>query len=281
MIDRIDYGLSLKSKSSLGINGYEFYQKESEKTEQQNKEEEILLGSIVNENMQIAYGVLGVIPLLAGNYLIVITGREKVCSISGKDIYKVTETTVVQIPVDLLNLTEDEKRIEREYVELLENFLDTSQFYFSLTYDITQSAERISQFSSSEKTLPSWKRVDSRFFWNGYLLRDLIKSKIDLWILPVIEGFIHTFNDTINDRLFTYILISRRGCGRTGARYLMRGADPQGHVANFVETEQLIESEGIVSSFVQIRGSIPLIWSQKGKALKPKPTVEQSLFTVC
>ena len=40
----------------------------------------------------------------------------------------------------------------------------------------------------------------------------------------------------------------------------------QGVVANFVETEQLVELEGpglrVVSAFVQLRGSIPLLWSQ-------------------
>ena len=49
----------------------------------------------------------------------------------------------------------------------------------------------------------------------------------------------------------------------------------QGVVANFVETEQLVEvttpSGTVVSSFVQIRGSIPLLWSQIPN-IKYKPT---------
>lgn len=43
------------------------------------------------------------------------------------------------------------------------------------------------------------------------------------------------------DQVWKYIFISRRGCLRTGARYHTRGADPMGNVANFVETEQMIE----------------------------------------
>lgn len=50
---------------------------------------------------------------------------------------------------------------------------------------------------------------------------------------------------------------------------------PQGVVANFVETEQLVEvttpSGTVLSSFVQIRGSIPLLWSQIPN-IKYKPT---------
>jgi hypothetical protein len=54
------------------------------------------------------YGCLGIISLLAGNYLIVITERDKICTIKGKDIYKVTKTQIVQIPVDLSQLIEEE-----------------------------------------------------------------------------------------------------------------------------------------------------------------------------
>jgi hypothetical protein len=89
------------------------------------------------------------------------------------------------------------------------------------------------------------------------------------------------FREDINGCQFDYVLISRRGCARTGARYHMRGADAQGYVANFVETEQLVLYDGLCSSFVQIRGSIPIIWNQRGKSLKPKPVAEQSFLTVC
>jgi hypothetical protein len=43
----------------------------------------------------------------------------------------------------------------------------------------------------------------------------------------------------------------------------VRGADADGYVANYVETEQiLITGAGALYSYVQVRGSIPLIWSQ-------------------
>jgi hypothetical protein len=42
----------------------------------------------------------------------------------------------------------------------------------------------------------------------------------------------------------------------------MRGVDEEGHVANFVESEQaLLHGDGRQTAFVQIRGSIPLFWS--------------------
>ena len=40
--------------------------------------------------------------------------------------------------------------------------------------------------------------------------------------------------------------------------------DDHGHVANFAESEQLIAIGDEISSFVQIRGSVPLFWDQPG-----------------
>lgn len=48
---------------------------------------------------------------------------------------------------------------------------------------------------------------------------------------------------------------------------MMRGVDDEGHVANFVETEQLIHVEtldDLVVSYIQTRGTVPLFWEQPG-----------------
>jgi len=44
----------------------------------------------------------------------------------------------------------------------------------------------------------------------------------------------------------------------------VRGVDDQGAVANFAESEQSIFMGEEVSSYVQIRGSVPLFWDQPG-----------------
>ncbi|XP_065536702.1 synaptojanin-2 isoform X4 [Lathamus discolor] len=59
-------------------------------------------------------------------------------------------------------------------------------------------------------------------------------------------------------------LISRISCERAGVRFHIRGVNDDGHVSNFVETEQTIYLDDDVSSFVQIRGSVPLFWEQLG-----------------
>lgn len=60
-----------------------------------------------------------------------------------------------------------------------------------------------------------------------------------------------------------FALVSRRSCMRTGMRYRTRGINHFGYAANFVETEQLVIFNNTISSFVQTRGSIPLLWEQR------------------
>lgn len=47
-------------------------------------------------------------------------------------------------------------------------------------------------------------------------------------------------------------------------RFNVRGTNDDGHVANFVETEQVIYIDNEVTSYVQTRGSVPLFWEQPG-----------------
>ena len=60
-----------------------------------------------------------------------------------------------------------------------------------------------------------------------------------------------------------------------GMRYKRRGVDTDGHVANYVETEQLIHVHSHTLSFVQSRGSVPVFWSQAGYRYNPRPRLEK------
>lgn len=79
-------------------------------------------------------------------------------------------------------------------------------------------------------------------------------------------------NVTINGKSFTWTLISRRTVHRAGTRMFKRGLDNEGNAGNFVETEQIVEYENSRCSLVQIRGSIPLVWTQlPNLRYKPPP----------
>ncbi|KAK1468531.1 hypothetical protein CMEL01_00298 [Colletotrichum melonis] len=83
------------------------------------------------------------------------------------------------------------------------------------------------------------------------------------------------------EKKFLLTIISRRSTQRAGLRYLRRGIDEQGYVANAVETEQILSSTSWdkpskIYSFLQIRGSIPLFFTQSPVSLKPAPVIQHS-----
>lgn len=84
------------------------------------------------------------------------------------------------------------------------------------------------------------------------------------WLLKVICGVVTIRTVYASHKQAKACLISRISCERAGARFLTRGVNDDGHVSNFVETEQAIYMDDGVSSFVQIRGSVPLFWEQPG-----------------
>lgn len=106
-------------------------------------------------------------------------------------------------------------------------------------------------------------RADTRFFWNRAVVTDLIACEAYQWIVPFMSAYVEVQpNCEIEADKFTLIFISRRSRNRQGCRFVKRGIDDLGHCANFVETEQiLVHADGKVTSFVQVRGSIPLKWS--------------------
>ncbi|RMZ76345.1 hypothetical protein DV738_g4988, partial [Chaetothyriales sp. CBS 135597] len=86
-------------------------------------------------------------------------------------------------------------------------------------------------------------------------------------------------NDASESFLLT--IISRRSAKRSGLRYLRRGIDDEGNCANSVETEQILSAPNWdrskpIHSFVQIRASIPLFFSQSPYSFKPVPQFHRS-----
>lgn len=71
-------------------------------------------------------------------------------------------------------------------------------------------------------------------------------------------------------------MISRRSRFQAGTRYLRRGVDEGGRVANYVESEQIVVYKKHTFSFIQVRGSIPVFWSQSNSyRYRPPPKIER------
>nr|CAD7259553.1 unnamed protein product [Timema shepardi] len=151
--------------------------------------------------------------------------------------------------------SKDREKLERRLLDELQRiFTDTDSFYYCLTGDLTNSLERQCELREMNinKDTAWWRTVDDRFFWNKHMLEDII---------------------TMNT--FTLILISRRSRFRAGTRYKRRGVDEEGKCANYVETEQIVCHHHHHVSFVQVRGSVPVFWSQPGYKYRPPPRIDK------
>ncbi|KAI9139520.1 SacI homology domain-containing protein [Paraphysoderma sedebokerense] len=159
---------------------------------------------------------------------------------------------------------------ENKIIGQLRNYLNSGLFYFSEELDLTNSIQR------QRKGVTE---LNMRFWWNQALSLPF-SSMASKWVVPVIQGFVQSEVCTVEDFTFELILISRRSRNRAGLRYQRRGVDEKGNVANFVETEQIvvmkISDQTHILSHVQIRGSIPIFFSQAASSLHPVPTFQRT-----
>ncbi|XP_059158724.1 phosphatidylinositol-3-phosphatase SAC1-like isoform X2 [Physella acuta] len=221
------------------------------------------------------YGIVGIIRLVAGPYLIVVTQREKVGLLKNHAIWKVAKTEVFSYKRSLTHLSERQVAINKNYLALLDTMLNTENFYYSPTFDLTHTLQRLYNTSPDFNTLALHERADQRFVWNSSVLRELSQQQeLAKFCLPMILGYATVTKTTVNGHALDYIVISRRCIFRAGTRFNVRGVDLQGQVANFVETEQIVQYGESLCSFVQTRGSIPIFWSQKANLKRlPNPVV--------
>ncbi|XP_069695260.1 phosphatidylinositide phosphatase SAC2 isoform X2 [Periplaneta americana] len=192
--------------------------------------------------------------------------------------------------------SKDREKFERRILDELQRvFTETDSFYYCLDGDITNSLQRLCDLKEKNKELNNkglWRFVDDRFFWNKHMLQDIISLNsplADPWIVPIIQGFVQIehckveigFDPAVNEALepryetFTLSLISRRSRFRAGTRYKRRGVDEDGKCANYVETEQIVSHHHHQVSFVQVRGSVPVFWSQPGYKYRPPPRIDK------
>ena len=54
---------------------------------------------------------------------------------------------------------------------------EVDAFYYSLDGDLTSSIQRQSE-STYDKSAPLWKKADERFFWNHFMLSDLLFAQV-------------------------------------------------------------------------------------------------------
>ncbi|XP_008276113.1 synaptojanin-1 isoform X1 [Stegastes partitus] len=203
-----------------------------------------------------AYGILGVLRLNLGDSmlhsLVVVTGCSSVGKVQDSEVFRVTQTDFISLKND----PGDEDRIAE-----VRKVLNSGHFYFAWS----------STGVSMDLSLNAHRRIledttDNRFFWNQSLHLHLKHYGVncDDWLLRLMCGGVEIRTIYAGHKQAKACIFSRLSSERAGTRFNVRGTNDDGQVANFVETEQVIFLDDRVSSFIQIRGSIPLFWEQPG-----------------
>ncbi|KAH9834386.1 SacI homology domain-containing protein [Rhodofomes roseus] len=250
---------------------------------------------------RVFFGIAGFVQFTAGWYMIVISKRSVVALLGGHYVYHCESTDI--LPVCFSHKI-DKPAEEQRLMNIFKHVDMSKNFYFSYTYDLTSTL----QHNLTRTGLPPHRRwmLNDRFAWNNHLLTSPFNdgkspASKNHWLLPLIHGHVDQAKLTVLGRVIFITLIARRSRHHAGARYLKRGVNDEGNVANEVETEQIVsetlttpfyypaqrtpdgEHQGRrpspnFTSYVQYRGSIPVYWAQETNSMSPKPPIEISVM---
>ncbi|KAJ7221717.1 polyphosphoinositide phosphatase [Mycena pura] len=249
---------------------------------------------------RVFFGIAGFVRFTAGWYMILITKRSYVALLGGHYLYHCENTDIVPV---CFNHKIDKPAEEQRLMNIFKQVDLSKNFYFSYTYDITSTLQH-NLTGSSRAVQGNWPFND-RFAWNFHMMTAPFGNEEHpqlkpYWILPLVHGHVDQAKLTVLGRVIFVTLIARRSRHFAGARYLKRGVNDEGNVANEVETEQIV-SEALTTpfyypchrdvgseyqdrrpspnytSYVQYRGSIPVYWTQETNSMSPRPPIEISV----
>ncbi|GAA5978009.1 hypothetical protein JCM10908_004193 [Rhodotorula pacifica] len=206
--------------------------------------------------------------------------------------------TATEPPAEVDNSTIRESQHELDGKLVAECLRVMTGLYFSHGTDITRSLQSRHDKGDPLRHSPRWRSADRRFWFNEYLISPFVQAGLNAYVHVLMQGFVEQVSvslplasypslssdaatpSTPSAVTLDLTVLSRRSTERPGLRYQRRGINASGQVANFVETEFVVECEREgtphVGAFVQTRGSIPIYWSQSPWALKPPPVLERT-----
>ena len=266
-----------------------------------------------------AKAILGFVRFTQGYYMVLITKRRLVAKIGPHRIYEARGTVTVSLCEKEEQSFFSRRRDEDIYREQFCTF-DTSQyFYYSHTYDLTNTLQTnmITPVREDGAVV-----VRAKFLWNEYLLKpvrttatapasgnaesagesdqaaadkipaapsrapnELLTFELNEWsgwVVRAIRGCVAQYPLECPTSSVLLTIIGRTSKNFAGARYLRRGVNDDGNVANYVEVEQIVsdttsladnETRGLFSSYVQVRGSVPVHWHHP-MVQRPKPPIK-------
>ncbi len=150
------------------------------------------------------------------------------------------------------------------YINEIRKFLSSGVFYFAYSSDPGVKFD----LTLSSQTRHLAHHTNKKFLWNFSLTVPFRRMNVDVdsWLLKIICGCVEIKKVITLSSSYKACLFSRLSCERVGTRFNCRGVNDDGNVANFVETEQVVYSTDTneETSFIQIRGSVPVFFEQSG-----------------
>lgn len=222
--------------------------------------------------------VLGM--LLLGDLHVMVFGTA--CSVKGRvfshEVFRVGD-------VRHLVLSDAASRKDAEVRALL-GYLrsDVRNYLFSRTYDLSRSLQMnlVAARDTSRLNFVINRRLLEALHELTYPELAFADNKlVSFWSQSCVYGFIDQFTTDIYHSLVEIVILARKDCQNLGTRYNRRGLNAAAFCANFVECEQIVWNKTlsvgdsvVCSSFVQVRGSVPMYWYQDIGMFDPKPEIK-------
>jgi hypothetical protein len=218
-----------------------------------------------------AYAILGFITVLSERFLVLATECTCVAGVGSAQVYAISRADLISISIQPAATDKSQVADVANLVLGIERFLSTQGFFFAIGCDLSRPFGNMDTTTNSGST-SFLDSGDDRYFWNREMCLEfsLLGDEGRKWIVPMIHGAVHSeelcFADAVlseqESSTITATLISRRSRLRAWPRDA-KGLDIDGNSGGFIETEQVLECGGVLSSYLIARGSCPLIWVQK------------------
>lgn len=249
-------------------------------------------------------GFLGMISMGKNIFLCIITGRIEVASpTTGQRINRIYDVEFhcltsgtwdfIELNSNGYPITGEDDNIPGAYSTHLEQnpcyelrkILTDGSFYYSTDFDLTSTLQGRGVETSQRLSLD---RFHMDYMWNAFMMKEIIHFRNNLddepkqaldenrFLTTVIRGFAQSVRAVIGAKTALLTVISKQSWKRTGTRFNVRGVDDNGNVANFVETETILNDGVHIFAYTQIRGSIPLFWEQDTALVSPKVQITRS-----
>ena len=175
--------------------------------------------------------------------------------------------------MEFFSLSPNQNEISKEdirSIKMVRDFITINKLYYSDFYNLTSS---LSSFINNNTLTKDYlknpfKAINEQFCWNNDIISKVkYLINIDFFCFPLVNGYIGINQFKFKEKDLQIILISRKSILRSGIKFFKRGVDEYGNTANYVETEQVFvykNDNNILNiiTYIQLRGSIPIFWSQ-------------------